>query len=156
MIYTPSIEGFEGQKVEAKISLLTGSRLFINGTPAPKGLRRGEMVLQRNDGRPVYASWKPQAFGLDVPQLVVDGRTISLAAPLQWYQWVWSALPVLLVFWGGLLGAIAGVLAFSINTSIFRSSMNQIIKYFLSGLVSILTVLIYLVIGSVLYLLITG
>lgn len=156
MSYAVNIEGFEGKKIEAKVSLWTGPKLFVNGVPAPKGLRRGEMVLQRNDGRQVYAVWKPRMLGLDVPELVVDGKLFSLAAPLKWYQWVWSALPVLLVFWGGLLGAIFGVIAFTINTSIFRSSQNEALKYVITGVISILATVIYLVVGTVVYILLNG
>ena len=151
-----NIEGFEGQKMEVKVSFWTEQKLFVNGIPAPKGLRRGEMVLQRNDGRPVYARWKPQILGLDVPQLVVDGKTINLAAPLKWYQWVWSALPILLVFYGGLLGAIAGIIAFSISTGIFRSAMNGILKFVVSGVVSILAAVFYFVIATMLYPIVNG
>ncbi len=156
MSYIANLEGFEGQKIEVKVSFWTGPKLYINGVLAPKGLRRGEMVLQRNDGRPVYAAWRPQFLGLDVPQLVVDGKVISLAPPLKWYQWVWSALPVLLVFWGGLMGGIFGIIAFSINTSIFRSTRSDAYKYILAGVVSILATLIYLVLATIISILING
>ncbi len=156
MNYTARLEGFEGQNIEVRASFWKGPRLFINGIPAPKGLRRGEMVLQRNDGRQIYAVWKPQALGLDVPQLVVDGNTINFAPPLKWYHWVWSALPILLVFWGGLLGAIFGVVAFSINTSIFRSSTNEALKFIVTGVISTIFALVYLLVGSIVYLWLNG
>jgi hypothetical protein len=156
MTYITNIEGFEGQKIEIKFGFLTGPKLFINDIPAPKGPRRGEMVLQRSDGRQVYATWKPQMLGLDVPQLVFDGKAINLVPPLKWYQWIWNALPILLVFWGGLLGAITGVIAFSINTNLFRSQSNETMKYVLTGVVSILAVFVYLLVGTIFYLLING
>ncbi len=156
MSYTLKIEGFEGQNIEARVGFWAGPKLMINGAPAPKGPRRGEMVLQRNDGRQVIASWKPQVMGLDVPQLVVDGKAVSLAAPLKWYQWVWSALPILLVFWGGLIGAIAGVIAFSINTSIFRSRLNEILKYVITAVISIIAALVYLFIAIIISTLLNG
>lgn len=156
MSYLANIEGFEGQKIETRVSFWTGAKLFVNGVPAPRGLRRGEMILQRNDGRQVYARWKPQILGLDVPQLIIDGKTINFADPLKWYQWVWSALPILLVFFGGLLGGVAGVVAFSINTGIFRSTMNGTVKYVVTGVVSILAVVIYWVVGTIIYVLLNG
>ncbi len=156
MSYTVNIEGFEGQKIEVKVSFWTGAKLFVNGIQAPRGPKRGEMVLQRNDGSQAYVTWKPQAFGLDVPQLVVDGKTINLVPPLKWYQWVWSALPILLVFWGGLLGGIAGVIAFSINTQIFRSQSNEVLKYVFTGLITIVAAVIYLIVGTSVSLLLNG
>ena len=63
--------------------------------------------------------WKPQVVGLDLPQLIVDGQTIHVAEPLKWYVWVWSGLPIMLIFIGGAIGALAGIIGFSINTNIF-------------------------------------
>jgi hypothetical protein len=149
--YILNLEGFEGQKVEVKVSFWTGPKLTINDLPPKKGMKRGEMCLSRDDGRQVVATWKPQLMGLDLPQLVVDGRTVNLATPLKWYQWVWSALPILLVFLGGLLGGITGVIAFSINTVIFRSRSNEILKYVITGVISIVAAILYLIIGTYLY-----
>ena len=124
MSYLVNIEGFEGQKIEVDSNMWTGSKLLVNGDPAPKGSKRGEMLLQRNDGQQVIATWKSQAFGFDVPQLVVDGKPISLVAPLQWYQWVWGGWPILLLFLGGALGAVAGLIGLSFNVRIFRSDWS--------------------------------
>lgn len=144
----PIIEGFEGQDIVVKSGLLGGTRLTINDQKAPKGQRRGEMALTRNDGRVVTATWKPQMMGFDTPQLVVDGKTIQLIEPLKWQEMVFAGLPLILVFIGGLLGAIVGVLAFTASTSIFRSGSSKFSKYALSGLISILAVLIYLVLAT--------
>ena len=60
MGYKANIEGFEGQDLEVNVSFWTGPKLLVNGQPAPKGTKRGEMLLQRNDGRQVVAIWKQQ------------------------------------------------------------------------------------------------
>ena len=145
MGYTANIEGFEGQNIEVNIGFWTGPKLLVNGNPAQKGSKRGEMVLQRNDGKQVVATWKPQFLGLDVPQLNVDGKTITLVEPLKWYQWVWGGWPVFLLFVGGALGAIAGMIGFSINAKIFRTEMSDVLKYVVSGVVSVLAVVAYFV-----------
>lgn len=144
----PVIEGFEGQELVVKSSLLSGTRLFINEQKAPKGQRWGEMALTRNDGRVVPAMWKPQMLGFDTPQLVVEGKTIQLVEPLKWYEMVFAGLPIILVFIGGLLGAIVGVLAFAASTSIFRSGINKFSKYALTGLITIFAVVIFLVLAT--------
>lgn len=156
MGYAVNIEGFEGQNIEFNMGFWSGAKLLVNGDPAPKGEKRGTMTLTRNDGRPVTASWKPQFMGLDVPQLVVDGKTINVAEPLKWYQWGWSALPILLVFMGGFLGALAGFIGFSINANIFRTKMNPVLKYVVTGAVSLVAGMVYFVLGSILYVLING
>ena len=145
MNYITNIEGLENQKVEAKVSFWSGPKLLINGQLAPKGSKRGEMVLHRNDGKQVSASWKPQFLGLDVPQLVVDGKTIHLVEPLKWYQWLWGGWPVMLLIVGGALGAITGMIGFAINAKIFRADMSEVLKYVVSGIVSILAVVTYFI-----------
>lgn len=145
MSITVNLEGFEGQNIEVKNSFWTGPKLFVNGNPAPRGSKRGEMALQRNDGRQTVAIWKPQILGLDVPQLIVDGKAVNLVEPLKWYQWLWSALPIVLVFIGGMLGAICGLVAFYLNGKVFRSQMNSVLKYVVTGLVSVVAVVIYFI-----------
>lgn len=132
-------------EIEVKTSFWSGPKLVVNGVPAPEGNKRGEMLLQRNDGRQIIARWKPQFIGLDVPQLIVDEKVINLAEPLKWYQWIWGGLPIALVFIGGALGAITGIIGFTINTKVFRIEMNSVLKYVITGVVSALTVVAYFI-----------
>lgn len=151
MNYPINIEGFEGQTLEMKPSgLWAGPQLLVNGQPAAKGAKRGQMLLRRNDGREVIATWKPQFMGLDVPQLVVDGKPVKVVEPLKWYVWVWSGLPILLVFIGGALGALTGIVAFGINTQIFRSSRTTGLKFILTAVVSLLAIAVYLALAALL------
>jgi hypothetical protein len=76
----PVIEGCEGQDIEVKTSLLSGTQLYVNGQKAPKGPGVRTMALTRNDGRVVTAQWKQQALGFDTPQLEVDGKTYILTS----------------------------------------------------------------------------
>jgi hypothetical protein len=145
MSYKANIDGFEGQNIEAAVGFWSGPKLLVNGEPAQKGSKRGEMILQRNDGKQVLATWKQQILGLDIPQLIVDGKTTNLVEPLKWYQLVWGGLPALLVFMGGALGALAGIIGFSINTKIFRTEMHDVLKYLACGAVSVLSVIAYFI-----------
>lgn len=155
MIYKVNIPGFEGQNIEVKTGFWPVTKLLVNGHPAPKGSKRGEMLLQSNDGTQVVAKWKPRLLGLDIPQLVVDDKVISLAEPLKWYQLIWSGLPVVLLFGGGLLGVIPGIMGFAINVRVFRTEMNEILKYVVSGAVSILAFVVYFV-AALLFVALTG
>jgi len=122
----------------------------VNGEPVAQGAKRGEMLLQRNDGRQVVGAWKQQMMGFDVPQLVVDGKPVKLVEPLQWYQWLWGGWPVVLVFVGGALGAIAGVLAFTVKARLFRTELNPVLKYVVTALVSGAAVLAYFIVALML------
>jgi len=156
MKYKANIEGFEGQNIEVNVGFWSGPKLLVNGEPAPKGDKRNEMLLQRNDVRQVIATWKPQLLGFDVPQLVVEGKVVSLVKPLKWYQWAWGGLPVLLAFAGGALGAITGLVAFSINAKVFRSELHDVLKYIVSGLYSITALIAYLFFATIVSFLISG
>lgn len=156
MGYNAQIEGFEHQNIEVETSFWSGPKLLINGQPAEKGPKRGEMVLQRNDGRQVIATWKPQFLGLDVPQLNIDGQTVTLVEPLKWYQWVWGGWPILLLFGGGALGGLMGAAAIVINARIFREDMSDVLKYAMSGLVSLAAVILYFLAAILIRMLLNG
>lgn len=144
MRYPVRLEGFEGQTLEIQPGgLFSGPKVFVNHQPAPKGKGR-EVNLRRNDGTSVVASLKPRVFGLDVPLLIVDGKTIRVTEPLKWYVWAWIAWPVLLVFVGGAPGGIMGALGFTANVRIVRSKMNGLAKFALTAAVSVLVVAAFL------------
>ncbi|WP_092459687.1 hypothetical protein [Thermoflavifilum thermophilum] len=156
MNYEVNIEGFEGQDIEVKTSFWSGPKLLINGQLAPKGSKRGEMLLQSNVGKQFVARWKPQIMGIDIPQLVVGDKVINLVEPLKWYQWVWGGLPIALVFVGGALGAIAGITGFAINAKVFRTEMDSVLKYVVSAAVSISAVVAYFIAAMLFTILIHG
>jgi hypothetical protein len=148
MNYPIKLQGFEGQTIEVQSSFIAGPKLLVNGRPAPNGKKRGQMLLQRDDGLQVVATWKPQVLGLDIPQLTVDGQAVQVVEPLKWYQLLWSALPILLVFGGGAIGGAIGAVAAVINTRIFRSDSDAWFQYAVTAGISILAVLLYLFVGT--------
>lgn len=154
MSYNVHLEGFEGQQITVDISFWTGPKLLVNGQPAQKGPKPGTLVIQRNDGRQVIVAWKAQLLGLDVPQLVVDGKLVTLVKPLQWYQWLWGGWPIFLVFTGGALGAIAGMIAVTVNARVFRAEMNPVLKYAAVGGICLLALAAYYLAATLFYLLI--
>lgn len=144
------LEGFENQKIELDINLFRGPWLLINGHPAPSSNKRGEMILTRDDGTRVIAGWKPQMFGLDIPQLVLDGKPISIADSLKWYQWTWASLPLILLLIGGLVGGVLGALAFIFNARIFRSNLPGFPKFMISGSLSALAYFLWIMLSALL------
>jgi hypothetical protein len=150
MSYPIEIEGFEGQKIEVIPSnLLSAPKLMINGQHAPKGEKRGQMLLRSNHGQDIIARWKPSGFGLDVPDLLVGDKVVKVAGPLKWYEWVWGSLPVLLIFAGGALGGIAGFIGLSANIKVFRSNQNPVMKYVLTAGISLIAVIVFFILATV-------
>jgi hypothetical protein len=140
--YPIELEGFEGQTIEVQpAGFVSGAKLIVNGQPAPKGPHGGQMLLRRNDGREVVATWKPTF--LDMPKLNVDGKTYEVARALKWYEWLWCGLPVLLVLTGGALGVFFGLIGLGINTQIFRGETHLAAKYIFTGVVSLATAIVY-------------
>ena len=149
MKHLVAINGFENQKIEVQAAgIFSGVKLLVNGQEAPKGAKRGQFALVRDDGREVTASWKAGlgSFG-GVPQLVVDGDVIDVVPSQSWYVLVWSALPMALIFLGGVIGAIVGVIAYSINRKVFESEQNTATKFILTGVVTVAALGIYLVVA---------
>jgi hypothetical protein len=146
------LEGFEGQQIEIKpAGSFSAAKVLVNGKPAGKGPKRGQMLMRKNDGTEVIANWQPAMMGFDMPKLVVDGKVITLAKPIKWYEMVWSALPILLVFMGGLLGGITGFIGFSANLKVFRSELNTAVKFMLTAGISVAAVIAYIVLAMLFY-----
>ena len=142
------LEGFEGQNIEVvPAGFITPAKLLVDGLPAPKGKNPGENRLTRNDGREVVARWKPQL--LDMPKLVVDGKTIDIVKPLHWYEFAWCALPIILILTSRAFAGILGIIAYIINAKIFRSDLSAWSKYGLTLLVMLLTALAYYLLNPI-------
>ena len=141
MEYPVKIEGFEGQQLAVTSDeLISNPKLLIDGQPAPAGQKRGQFILRRSDGREVTAQLTSASMGFDpVPRLTVDGKTIQVMPRLDRFEWIWSGVPLILFFVGGLLGTLFGILAFAFNVRVFRSGRRSLQKLLLTGLISTLS-----------------
>ncbi len=133
---TLELEGFEKQRIEVRPAGLFSSRkLLVNGEPAPKGAKRGEMTLTRDDGQQVTAQWR-SGFGSNI--LEVDGETIKVetGAALKSYEWVLMLSPAALAVFG-IMGWIFAALAIGIGYAVFRTekSPGKKMAMWLGGLV---------------------
>jgi len=83
-----------------------------------------------------------------VPRLFIDDEEVFLAPPLNGFAYVWAAWPIALVFVGGGIGAFLGFVAAYVNCRVYRSSKNTFLKYVLTFLVSITSLLIYFILAG--------
>lgn len=153
MGYKVNPDGFDGQDLEVVISFWTGPKLLVNGIKADKGPQKGQMLLKRNDGREVIAMFKQKMLGSDVPMLEVDGKKIELAKPLTWQQWIVVGSPGVILFFGGALGAVLAMVGLYLNLKLFRSELNNVLKYILCVVVTLSFMIGYLLLSAIIILL---
>ena len=148
MRYELAVPGFETRPVSVETpGFFSNAKVYVGGEPAPTGPMAGQFRLSKPDGTEAIATLKPTFFLDPIPQLHVGGQVYRLAEPLHWYEWAWSALPVALVFVGGALGAGLGMLAMFVNSRLFRSKLALLLRYGATGLVSVVTVVVYFVLA---------
>ena len=136
-------EGFEGRQLMVESAgFFSSPRLLLDGQPAAKGPKRGQLLLRRNDGSDVIAQLRG-VFVDPIPQVKIDGKSIKIAEPLPWYVWAWSGLPLVLLFLGGALGGGLGAVAMTINGRIFSTDMHSALKFAISGAISLVTILVF-------------
>lgn len=143
MKHRVEIEGFESQNIEAQFGLFRPT-LFVNGQEVQRD-SSGNMVLQADNGETVVARWKTPWF--DAPYLVVGNKTVWITPPMKWYQRLWCSLPLILLFIGGIVGGIIGLLAFFANMRVFWMTSGRA-RYVYTGLIFIFAIVIYLFVGG--------
>ena len=141
------IDGFENQTIEVHYpGILSDRQLLVNGKPAAKGEKRGEMRLTRDDGREVMARWKNS---LRREGLEVDGTLYHFGRTLAWYELLLILAPVILPALG-LAGWVFAGVAVVLGFAIFRSPRPFWQKFFLWFIQVGIIILLSQVVGSLL------
>jgi hypothetical protein len=142
------LDGFEDHEVVVETAgLLSNAKILLDGKRAPKGSKRNTYVLRSTYGFKVIIELKQSIFD-PVPRLIVDGYPIKYTEALSPIQWIWSGLPMVLIIIGGAIGGAFGATAFWINMRVFRGDMSEIEKYILTGLISAIATIVYLLLGT--------
>jgi hypothetical protein len=142
-----NLEGLSGHKVEVELQgAFHAPRILVDGQPAAKGSKRGQYMLPGTDGHESAVELKT-SFLDPVPHVLWAGKKITLADALKWYQWIWCAFPVLLLFVGGAIGGALGGLGVTLNVRIMRSDMSGVLRYAITALISVAALGIYLVVA---------
>ena len=133
MDYPLSYPGLEGQNLSVRQRGLSKAELLQNGVLLTK--KSGGYTVQNDAGEPVFIKLKSTLIDL-IPKVIIGEDTIHIAPTLRWYEYAWTALPVLMVFIGGALGGGLGGVAALWNAKIFRSGKPALVKYSLTALIS--------------------
>ena len=91
-----------------------------------------------------------------IPKIEIDKEEIQLARPLTWYEYTWMGLPIILVLAGGGLGALIGILATYSSSRVFRSERSTFSKYLVTGIISVIAVIVFFVLAVIFEMLIRG
>jgi hypothetical protein len=130
--------------VETASSVFSGPKLKLNGVVVKK--ERGRYPVASDTGAEKLIQMRYNLID-PVPTLKIDGEAVNLLEPLQWYEYAWSGLPILLVFTGGALGGLVGGVATMANGRLFRSDRGSIAKYGLAGLITVAAVVVFFVLA---------
>jgi hypothetical protein len=149
MRYRVDYPGLRPRELVVVTSMLRGPRLFAD-TEELKG-RSNRFLVDLEEGGQVEVLLRP---GLDpVPRVTVGGHAVVLARPLRWHEYAAAALPVLLVFVGGAVGGLIGMLAFVLNTRALRTDAKPLARYALVTAITLLSAVAFLVVAALVSLL---
>lgn len=118
------------------------TKYFFDGQPVKP--HRNVLKVKDKNGGPLEIKIKPGMPDL-FPQLVIQGETVKLVESLRWYEYAWILLPLGLVSIGGALGGGLGMFAMLVNARIFRSQKGAIARYALTGLMTLVTVIFFVI-----------
>jgi hypothetical protein len=123
------------------------SYLTVDGGKAPSAGKRA-FTLQGTDGRPVVATLGRTAMFAPAPPVEVNGETYVAVEPPPVAVRVLGVLPILLVTFDGLLGALVAVIAIIVNFRVAGSSLSTGAKSGVMIAVAAAAYVIWLVIGG--------
>ncbi|MFA5272441.1 MAG: hypothetical protein WC412_08935, partial [Candidatus Omnitrophota bacterium] len=145
------VEGFEGRNLK-----LIDRGLFRTTLPSidgnvvkPKMFYR--FSLTDNNGQQVEAKLVNDHLIDLVNIFEIKGQRIHVREPLTWYQYAWSAWPLLLLLIGGAIGGALGGAVTVINVQLFRIRAHSFWRYLVTLLISLLAVVLWFTIRIAIY-----
>lgn len=131
-------------------TLLKGAKLLVDGREAEGKGRK--FTVRDPQGSEHTITLKGSPFD-PIPKVQVDEEPpIELVPALRWYEYLWMGLPLVLIFGGGAIGGACGFVAFYASAHVFRSERGTVAKYALSGVISAVSVVLFLVLATALHL----
>ncbi len=113
-----------------ELSVWTGrSKLFMNNQQLQQSKEKGKPFLIPKANNEFIKAFPKYTFPDVVPTLEINGIKNNVAEKLKWFHYVLGGVPILLLFAGGIVGGVIGVIATMMNYNIFRKEGNLITKY---------------------------
>jgi hypothetical protein len=145
---------FVGRKLFLQTaSFFKGVKLILDGQEVEG--KKSLFVIRGASGKDVELRVKGNHVD-PIPNLEIDGVAVALAKPLEWYEYAWIGLPIILAYHGGALGAAIGYAALSWSARIFRSDRSVAAKYLMTGGITLGAAIAFLASAIILTLMIKG
>jgi hypothetical protein len=87
---------------------------------------------------------------IPTPRTIAPPTSPASKPKLDWYDHVWTALPLCLVIVGGAIGGGIGGAAWVVNRTVFQKVRQPVLRYVFTGLISAVAVMAWLVLVSIL------
>jgi hypothetical protein len=131
-------------------SMLSGAvNLFIDGIKQERTKEKGKpWKLALNDGSQKFILIKNIYSFLYEPKIIIDGREVSIDRKLAWWELVLCCVPLVLLI-GGAVGALFGILSFSINIHVCRNNFSAIKKIGLTVSSTAAALVLYFIIAVI-------
>lgn len=140
--------GFENRNLIICPSYWAFPKLFLDGeklTPIKKNwfTRRSDYSAVSNFGKDVTITLRYRALD-SIPLLYIDGQKFQIARPLTNWEYLWICLPIVLIFIGGIIGAILGTSAIFSNAILIRKIKNIPLRYIYTGGTTLMAILLFI------------
>ncbi|WP_337967770.1 hypothetical protein [uncultured Flavobacterium sp.] len=134
-----------------EVSIWTGRlKLFMNSEQLEQSKEKGKPFLIPKANNEFLKAFPKQTFPDLIPGLEINGVKNNIAEKLKWFQYVLGGIPILLLFFGGAIGGVIGVIATMMNYNIFRQEGTSTIKCLKVIAIIIISLIVYFVIMTLL------
>lgn len=153
MNYPFELFQYPNENFELKKSVWTGKITLLRNEKIvePYDLKDKLYILPLGNTEKVSLQVKDNFYDF-ASHLAVNGARLDIVPSIKWYNYLFGALPLCLLFIGGALGAGIGVGATYLNLSILRNNVveNKLMKYGKVLAINIGAYLFYLLLATLL------
>lgn len=144
------VPGFEARNLKViDKGIFRPKELYIDGKKVK--MQRFKYIIVDNDGKEAEVKFN-FGFLIDMGSTVtIKDLAFQIQKRLKWYEYLFGAWPIIMIFIGGAIGGALGAAAACFNMEIFRSKLNVFFKYLFTLIVSLLAVIIWLTLAVLIY-----
>ncbi len=147
LIFQIDYPNFKLNKLIVRGSFYGKPKLFLNGKKVKPTNRnifsRKRKYKIKNDNGTVITAILIYRWMDAIPILEIDGIKIEIRKSLKWYEYIWIAIPLILMFIGGAIGGFIGAVGILTNSVLFRKFTSQFAKYLVTGVNSFIAFLFF-------------